>query len=301
MSKVDTFRTPPAAQAGIVGETGHFAYVDWAAILAGAVVAVAISTLMTAFGAAIGLSTVSPFSGKGFSATAMAIATALWVLWIGVSSFVAGGYLAGRLRRRINDASEHESDMRDGAHGLVVWAIGALLFAWMATASVVGLSKAAAGAAASVVAVGGPALADIANPSNYLANRLWRSAAPVAASNGAGADTARQDALHILAASAANGSMSDDDKAWLSAQIAAQTGLSVQDAGKRVDETMAQIAAAAEKAKQAADTARKFAVLVAFLTAASLAISAAAAWWAATMGGKHRDEGVGLSHLMAWR
>ena len=64
---------------------------------------------------------------------------------------------------------------------------------------------------------------------------------------------------------------------------------------------MAQMKAAADKARQAADTARKAGILVAFLTAASLVICAAAAWWAATMGGKHRDEGVDLSHLTAWR
>ena len=39
---------------------------------------------------------------------------------------MCGGYLTGRLRRRVHDASEHESDVRDGAHGLVVWG-GALI------------------------------------------------------------------------------------------------------------------------------------------------------------------------------
>jgi hypothetical protein len=64
---------------------------------------------------------------------------------------------------------------------------------------------------------------------------------------------------------------------------------------------MVAVNAAKEKAKQAAETARKIGVLVAFLSAASLAVGAAAAWWAATMGGKHRDEGVDLSHLTTWR
>ena len=42
-------------------------------------------------------------------------------------------------------------------------------------------------------------------------------------------------------------------------------------------------------AANAAETARKTAVLAAFLTAASLLVSAAGAFWAAQMGGSHRD------------
>lgn len=306
MTSTEHSRTYTDLPSVIAGETGHAAYVDWGAILAGAVVAAAISTLFTTFGAAIGLAAVSPFSGKGFSATAMGVATALWVLWIAVSSFVAGGYLAGRMRRRIHDASEHESDVRDGAHGLIVWAIGALLIAYLATATVVGLTKAAAGAAsggaAAMMAGTGQKMAEAGDPLSYAADRLWRPASPSTsgAGAGAGADAVRLDGARILATSAANGSISEDDKAYLVARIASHTGVSAQEAGKRVDDTIAQINAGAEKLRQAAETARKTGVLVAFLTAASLAVSAAAAWWAATMGGKHRDEGVGLSHLMAW-
>ena len=43
-------------------------------------------------------------------------------------------------------------------------------------------------------------------------------------------------------------------------------------------------------AAEAAETARKTAILAAFLTAASLLVSAAGAFWAAQMGGNHRDK-----------
>jgi hypothetical protein len=274
-------------------------YVDWGAILAGAVVAAAILTLMTAFGAAVGLSAVSPYSGSGLSAVAMGLAAALWVLWIGVSSFAAGGYIAGRMRRRIHDANEHESDVRDGAHGLIVWALGSLLIAYLATASVAALTKAAsstAAAGAAVLAGSAQSPTSVFDPASFSA-RLWRTSQPDKATP----DSIRQDAARILAVSAANGSISGEDKAYLTAEVAARTGLNEQDAGKRVDETMAQISAAAEKVRQAAESARKAGVLAAFLSAAALALSAAAAWWAACMGGKHRDEGIDLSHLTAWK
>jgi len=270
------------------------AYVDWAPIVAGAVVAAAISTVMSAFGAAIGLSATSPVSGSAISGTAWIVATAIWVLWIAVSSFVAGGYLAGRMRRRIHDASEHESDIRDGAHGVIVWAIGALLIGYLATTSITGAAKSVASAGAAGATT---LLSASINPLDAAVSRLTRAGTASAAT----ADNFKQDVTGILATSTASGSISDEDKAYLTAQIAAHTGLSQADAAKRVDDTMAALNAASEKAKQAAEIARKTGVLVAFMIAASLAVSAAAAWWAASIGGKHRDEGVDLSHLTVWR
>jgi hypothetical protein len=285
---------PRFADASGAETPSQVAYIDWPPIFAGAFVAVAISTVMTTFGAAIGLSATSPISGSSISGTAWIVATAIWVLWIAVSSFVAGGYLAGRMRRRIHDASEHESDVRDGAHGLVVWAIGALLLGYLAASSIADLTKSVAGTASTGAMT---AISAAANPIEDAVGRITRAGLSTKPGN----DNFRQDVTGILTTSAANGSISDEDKAYLSAQIAAHTGLSPQDASKRVDDAMTAVTAAKEKAKQAVESARKIGVLLAFLTAASLAVSAAAAWWAATMGGKHRDEGVDLSHLTTWR
>ena len=38
----------------------------------------------------------------------------------------AGGYIAGRMRSRFGDAVADEVEFRDGAHGLVVWAVATL-------------------------------------------------------------------------------------------------------------------------------------------------------------------------------
>ena len=85
-----------------------------------------------------------------------------------------------------------------------------------------------------------------------------------------------------------------DDRSYLAREISARTGLAEADAQKRVDDTVATLKAQAE-------TARKYGVLLAFMTAASLLISGVAAWWAATAGGKHRDEGIDHSHFSRWR
>ena len=82
--------------------------------------------MLLTFGSAVGLSFANFRTFTGVAPIWVAIAAASWLLWVQISSFMAGGYLTGRMRRRFHDATEHESDVRDGAHGLLVWA-GALV------------------------------------------------------------------------------------------------------------------------------------------------------------------------------
>ena len=136
----ETIVVAPAA----TGAEEHHSYVDWPAVIAGIVLASAISLVLLAFGSAIGLSFADFNASEDVNPVWIAIAAASWLLWVQISSFMAGGYLTGRLRRRFNDATEDESDIRDGAHGLLVWA-GAL---------VVGAIIAVGGIGAAVSAVG---------------------------------------------------------------------------------------------------------------------------------------------------
>ena len=257
------------------------AYVDWPAIFAGFAIAAAISVVFTAFGSAVGLSAVSPFQGQGASARAVAIATALYAVWIAASAFASGGYVAGRMRRRVSSAATHETEVRDGAHGLVVWALGALLFSYLAASS-------AAGLASGGVATGERAAETL---TSVYSDRLMRpvAGAPVAA----GAETAGRQLGMILERSVASGALSDEDKAYAAQIVAANTGVPAADASKKID-------AAFVDARLAADRARRAGVLVAFLTAAIMAVGAAAAWWGAGMGGRHRDESADFSHLTRW-
>ena len=134
-------------------------YVDWPAIIAGTVVASAISLVLLTFGSAIGLSLTSAYEGTGISLAGFAIAAALWLVWVQVSGFFAGGYLTGRMRRRHYDATEEESDIRDGSHGLAVWGLGVLIGALIAfsglTAAVSTATTAASNVAAGATAAAG--------------------------------------------------------------------------------------------------------------------------------------------------
>jgi len=83
--------------------------------------------------------------------------------------------------------------------------------------------------------------------------------------------------------------VSDADKTYLAQLVAQNTGLPPDQGTSRVNETLKAIDDAKAKAAAAAETARKWTVLAAFLTAASFLVAAVGAYWAAMKGGNHRD------------
>jgi hypothetical protein len=284
----ETIVVAPAA----AGHEEHHSYIDWPAIIAGIFLASAISLVLLAFGSAIGLSFADFDAADDVNPIWIAIAAASWLLWVQISSFMAGGYLTGRLRRRFNDATEHESDIRDGSHGLLVWA-GALVVGAVVAAGGLGAAATAVGNAVSTATmaasnVAGDA-AESADPNAYFVDTLFR--APPGATPAAGSlQDFRGEATRILAQGAVSGTVSDTDKGYLAQLVSANTGLSPDEATTRVNEVMTAVDQAKAEAAEAAETARKWTVLGAFLTAASLLVSGAAAYWAAMKGGNHRDK-----------
>lgn len=282
MAHIDPLASGVAS--GVVVEDDR-SYVDWPAILAGTVLATAISLVLLTFGTAIGLSMASAEEGSGVSLFWLAIVTALWVLWVQISSFTAGGYLAGRLRRRHGDSTEDESDVRDGSHGVIVWATGILLGAFIAVSGVSGALTAATtavGGAASAVAAAVP---DDADP--LLVDRLLRGG-PTA--TGPVGEDIRGEVGRILLTTVAEGQLDDNDRDYLVSIVAAQAGVSREEAETRIDQIVAQAEAAEQNVREAAETARRVTMIAAFIAAASLLVSAAGAYFGATLGGKHRDQ-----------
>ncbi len=104
-------------------------YIEWGTVLAGTVVALAISTVLIQFGAAVGLTQVTnELSADQNITPGGVLGVGIWVLWVQLLSSLAGGYLAGRMRLPMDgDVTAHESDMRDGVHGLLVWATSTLV------------------------------------------------------------------------------------------------------------------------------------------------------------------------------
>ena len=269
-------------------------YVDWGAILGGTFVAAAISAVFLAFGTAIGLSLTSFQSGSSIPAAGAVIAAGLWLLWVQVSGFMGGSYIAGRMRRRIGDATSHEVEMRDGAHGLFVWGLGVvagvLLTGFLTLAGAAGLATVAGQAASNPNAV------------DYYVDRLLRTETTATstttgtgpATGGEQSQSQSQQIGRVLTRTLAGTELDDSDRAYLTREVSARTGLAQAEAEQRVNETV-------ETLKAQADRARRYGIIWAFITATSLLLSAVGAWWAAGMGGKHRDENVDHSRLTRWR
>jgi hypothetical protein len=199
MAKQTTIVAEPATGAA------NISHVDWPAVAGGSVLAAAISIVLLQFGGAIGLSSQDFNAEQGVGAGLLALATGVWIVWVAAVSAMAGGYIAGRSRPRIGDASEHAVEFRDGMHGILVWALSTLIAA-------VGLGLAA-------IASGLVSSAAVADPAPATSPEL-------------------QAAL--------------------------------------------------------ADYARRTGVVFGFATAAGSVLAAAVAWFTATMGGQHRDEGINV-------
>lgn len=267
-------------------------YVDWPAIFAGAVLTTAIFWVLTTFGSAIGLSLTSAYEGEGMSLFWFAIAAALWLLWTQISSFFAGAYLTGRMRRRHGDATEDESDIRDGSHGVVVWAVGTLLaalIAYVGVANVAAVVDRAGQAAATTVGAAAGEAAEALNPNDLLVDRTLRGGAEPAT------EGTRNEVNRILLSAVGDDGLDDGDRQYLIATVAARAGIPEAEAQQRVDQIVARAQELEARARAAAERARRIAVVAAFLTAASLLVSAAAAYFGATLGGNHRDRNTIIS------
>jgi hypothetical protein len=109
-----------------------------------------------------------------------------------------------------------------------------------------------------------------------------------------------QEVSRILEFSTAKGQLSAEDHAYLVKVIETHSHIAQANAERRVDALSEQIKADATKEQASLEAARKGGILLAFLTAATMALGAAAAWWGAGVGGRHRDENFDASHLTRW-
>jgi hypothetical protein len=205
---------------------------------------------------------------------AVGVGSAFWFLLVTLWSFALGGYLAGRLRHRWGEGVASEMRFRDSAHGLLVWALAVVLAAVFAASGVAAVGRGLGAAAGSATAA--------ADQVTATTDLLFRSSNANPSPQTA---DARSEVTRLLLRSAGRGEVSAADRTYLAQLIAARTGITQADAEKRVTETLDQL-------KAAADRARKIGIVLAFLTASILLIGGATAWWAAAVGGRHREEGT---------
>jgi hypothetical protein len=290
--------TTPISTAAVVPNATPFRYLEWGPVILGALGASAISIVLLTFGAALGLTAVSPYPWAGISAKGLAVLSATYAALVTVASFGAGGYLAGRLRTPWSAAPLDESHFRDGAHGFGVWALGIVLGGLLAASGVSGIVKTAVQTTTAVAAAG--TAGAVANrlstePTDYAVDRLLAPApTPAAAPAPDGNRPSRAELAapiaRIFAANLRNPQLDARDRTTLVQLVVQRTGMPQADAEKRVDEAFADLKTAEQKARDAAEHARKAALIAAFAAAAVLAVACAAACGGAALGARHRDE-----------
>ena len=258
-------------------------FVQWSAVIAGALVALALSLVLIAFGSALGLGIVSSSPTWRDASPALAVGSGIYLLLTALASFGLGGYVAGRVRERWHPTpTANIVEFRDGAHGVLAWAIAAVISGIIIAASAGGISSKVVQPTSSPVATTGEPL--IA----YELDRLLR-----VERHPPGADLtyARAEAARILLAGAGRQGITPEDRTYFVRLVGGQTGAAPADAERRVDIAITAVATAVHKA-------RRSAVILGFSTATSLLFGAAAAWYAACECGRHRDE---VAPPLTWR
>lgn len=301
-----TYTPERAYAAPVVGSTSPAltsdSGVSWAAVIAGAVAAAAISVTLLICGAGLGLSSISPWPHNGVSITTFTVLAAIWLLLVQWISSAFGGYIAGRLRTKWVGVHSDEVFFRDTAHGFLAWGLATVVLAGLLTLG----SGSATTAGVQLAASNQMTTAE----NNYYVDLLFRQnvASPdngaignggsaLAPDNGSAAmvtglsdQATRAQAATILTEAAANGgSVSADDNAYLVQLVSGRTSLSPSDAQIRVNNVIAQEQSAITKAKQLADAARKASAEAAIYTFVSLLVGAFIASVSGAIGGRLRD------------
>ena len=268
---------PDLIERTTVAPLSHVAYVQWGPVIAGAVTAAALATVLHAFAGAVGLAVSSTAPTWRDASIGLWILSGVYLILVALASYGLGGYIAGVLRDRFPATTGPEDvELRDNVHGLLVWAIATLLTALlllMAASASTQLAAPSGGTAGPSTSVASE------NTIAFDIDRLLRSDRRVEAD----VTQTRAEVGRILLTSSSHSGVATEDRNYLVRLVGARTGLAGPEAERRVD-------AAIASAKNNIARARKSTVILAFMAGAAALLGAAAAWFAAAVGGQHRDD-----------
>ena len=256
-------------------EIPRLGYLAWTPAVAGALIATSFSTILVAFGTAIGLGVASTAPTWRDASASLWLLSGLYLILVALISFGIGGYVAGRIRANTVAADAADIEHRDGVHGLAAWAIAVVLTV-LITAMLAGatLNRAPSLRVAPSASAAEPLL-------SYELDRLFR---PARRSPNTETTPERAEAGRILLTSSGHSGVAAEDRTYLVQLVGGVTGLTGPDAERRVDGVIA-------NAKTAITRSRRSAIIAAFSIAASILLGAVVAWFAATEGGRNRDRG----------
>ncbi len=252
--------------------------VSWGAIFAGAFAAGALTLILAALGTGVGLALTSPWSNNSVSPTTFKVTAGLYLLVTAVISSTVGGYMAGRLRTKWSATPHQEVLFRDTAHGLVAWAVATLILAAIlgtGTLSLIGMSVKGVSQGATQGAS--------SKSTDYFVDMLLRPAPTAFATTQSDPTATRREVSSIFARDFAPGAeFPDADRIYLVQLVVSRSGLSQEEADKRVSDVLTQT-------KTYLDSARKYTIALSLWVTLSLFAGAFAASAGAIEGGQLRD------------
>jgi hypothetical protein len=252
----------------------------WTPIIAGALTATAVSTILVTFAATVGLGVSSAAPTWRDASVALWLLSGIYLILQALISFGCGGYIVGRTRAPVAAGDVEEVERRDGLHGVAAWALAVVL--GVVLAAFVGM------AANRSTTLTVPASTTEPTVISYEIDHLFRA---TRRPTNVDLSPARAEAGRILLTSSSHGGVSSDDRAYLVQLVTATTGLAGPDAERRVDTVIAD-------ARKAISRTRASTIILAFSVATALLLGAGAAWAGAETGGRHRD-GMPLPNWMS--
>jgi hypothetical protein len=202
----------------------------------------------------------------------------IYLVAVALTSYGIGGYVAGTLRSRLDDVDADEIEVRDGTHGILVWAFATLLTVALVAVGAMSVTRLVApsgGGAGPAASVAGE------NIIAYDIDKLFRGDR-----KGPEGDIAsrRSEVARILLTASGHTGVQLEDRAYLVRLVSSYTGHGAPEAEKRVDSV---IVSARENIKRA----RASSVLLAFMAGAAALLGSAAAWFGSIAGGRDRQKG----------
>jgi hypothetical protein len=253
---------------------------QWTPIIAGALTATAVSSILVTFAATVGLGVSSAAPTWRDASVALWLLSGIYLILQALISFGCGGYIAGRTRAPIAAGDVEDVERRDGLHGVAGWALAVVLGVLLA--AFIGM------AANRPTTLTAPTSATEPTVLSYEIDHLFRAARRPPNID---LTPARAEAGRILLTSSSHTGVSSDDRAYLVQLVTTTTGLAGPDAERRVDAVIAD-------ARTAISRTRASTIILAFSVATALLLGAAAGWAGAETGGRHRD-GMPLPNWMS--
>lgn len=266
--------------------------INWGAVFAGAVIALALQLLLNLFGLGLGLGAVDPGAPDGGpTAGQLGVGAGIWFVLSGIIASFVGGVTAGRLSGKPRESTA-------SWHGLVAWAVTTLGVVYLLSSAVGGI---VGGALNTVGGVARGAASTVGGAVQTAATAAPAATGADGADVGGAMDTIErevreaaggQDPTQVLAAVRAYLSGDPAQQAQAREQaaqaIAAQRGLPIEQARAEVTRLESRYRAQASQAQQqVAQTADKVAGGAAtgsVLAALGLLLGALAAWFGGRTG-----------------